>query len=139
MNISLIANTGIQFFSSDFEIKPEESFVDRNGNFLSPLTIKDENDFDVPLVFHESYDFKEDVWTLEMAVDFAGGRIVRLDDLRRHKPSYLYLDADENERLVDESKIDFSALDVLDEKDCYRHELPTGNIAVEKSISQGLD
>ena len=35
MSISLIANTGIQFFSSDFEIKPEESFVDKEGNFNS--------------------------------------------------------------------------------------------------------
>lgn len=80
MSISLIANTGIQFFSSDFEIKPEESFVDKEGNFLSPLTIKDENDFDVPLVFHESYNIMDDVWTLEMAVNFTGGQIVRLDN-----------------------------------------------------------
>ena len=120
MSISLIANTGIQFFSSDFEIKPEESFVDKEGNFLSPLTIKDENDFDVPLVFHESYNIMDDVWTLEMAVNFTGGQIVRLDDLRKHKPiPYLYLDSDGNERLVDESKIDFTTLDVLDEKYCY--------------------
>lgn len=51
MNISLIANTGIQFHSYDFEIKPEESFVDRNGAYMSPVSIKDENGFDVPLVF----------------------------------------------------------------------------------------
>ena len=64
MNVSLIANTGIQFMTSDFEIKPEESFVDGNGNFMSPLAIKDENGFDVPLVFHESYNIIDDVWTL---------------------------------------------------------------------------
>ena len=129
MSISLIANTGIQFFSSDFEIKPEESFVDKEGNFLSPLTIKDENDFDVPLVFHESYNIMDDVWTLEMAVNFTGGQIVRLDDLRKHKPiPYLYLDSDGNERLVDESKIDFTTLDVLDEKDCYSDYCFAGSI-----------
>ena len=82
MNISLIANTGIQFLTSDFEIKAEESFVDKDGNFISPLSIKDENDFDMPLVFHESYNIMDDVWTLEMAVSFSGGQIVRLDELR---------------------------------------------------------
>lgn len=129
MSISLIANTGIHFFSSDFEIKPEESFTDKEGNFLSPLSIKDENDFDVPLVFHESYNFLDDVWTLEMAVNFTGGQIVRLDDLRKHKPiPYLYLDPDGNERLVDESKIDFGTLDVLDEKDCYSDYCFAGSI-----------
>ena len=119
MNISLIANTGIQFLTSDFEIKAEESFVDKDGNFISPLSIKDENDFDMPLVFHESYNIMDDVWTLEMAVSFSGGQIVRLDELRKHKPiPYVYMNPAGNECLVDESKIDFSSLDVLDEKDC---------------------
>lgn len=119
MDISLIANTGIHFFTSDFEIKPEESFVDKEGNFMSPLSITDESGFEVPLVFHESYDFMNDVWTLEMAVSFIGGQIVRIEDLRNHKPPYLYIDSEENERIVDEDKIDFSTLDVLDENECY--------------------
>ena len=84
MNISLIANTGIQFFTTDFEIKAEESFIDKDGNFLSPLSIKDENGYDMPLVFHESYNIMDDIWTLEMAVNFSGGQIVRLDELRNH-------------------------------------------------------
>lgn len=130
MNISLIANTGIQFFSSDFEVKPEESFVDKEGNFLSPLTIKDENDYDVPLIFHESYNILEDLWTLEMAVNFPNGKIVRLEELRKHKPiPYLYLDSDGNERIVEESKIDFVSLDVLDAKDCYSDYCFAGSIS----------
>lgn len=126
MNISLIANTGIHFYSSDFEIKPEESFVDKEGNFLNPLSIKDENDFDVPLVFHESYDFKHDEWSLEMAVNFSTGQIVRINDLRNN--NYLYLDSEGIEHVVDESKIDFSTLDVLDEKECYSDYCFAGSI-----------
>lgn len=136
MNISLIANTGIQFVSSDFEIKPDESFVDKEGNFLSPLAIEDENDFKVPLVFHESYNILEDIWTLEMAVNFSNGKIIRLDDLRKHKPiPYLYLDPDGKERIVDESKIDFETLDVLDEKDCYSDYCFAGSIT--EHLSKG--
>lgn len=129
MNVSLIANTGIHFFSSDFEIKPEDSFVDKEGNFLSPLTIKDENDFDVPLVFHESYDVINDVWALEMAVSFTGGQMVRLDDLRRHKPiPYAFQSPDGIERVVDESKIDFNTLDVLSEAECFSDYCFAGSI-----------
>lgn len=120
MKVSLVANTGIQFKYSDFEIKPEESFVDAEGNFMSPLAIKDENGFDVPLVFHESYDIIEDSWTLEMAVSFSSGKIVRLEELRNHFPNpYLYTNAMGMECLVDEEKIDFSELDIIDEKECY--------------------
>lgn len=119
MDISLIANTGIQFLTSEFEIKAEESFVDNNGNFLSPLSIKDENDYDLPLVFHESYDIIEDVWTLDVAVSFTNGQIVRLDELRKHKPSYVFVTPSGRECIVDESKIDFSSLDLLEENDCY--------------------
>ena len=120
MKVSLVANTGIQFKYSDFEIKPEESFVDGDGNFMNPLSIKDENGFDVPLVFHESYDVIEDVWTLEMAVSFSSGKIVRLDELRNHFPTpYLYTNSLGVECLVDEEKIDFAELDTIDEKECY--------------------
>lgn len=91
MNTSLIANTGIQFMSSSFEIKAEDSFVDKEGNFLSSLSIKDENGFDIPLVFHERYNITEDVWTLDLAASFSNGIIVPLEKLRRHKPiPYLY-------------------------------------------------
>ena len=129
MNISLIANTGIQFLTLDFEVKAEESFVDKDGNFLSPLCVQDENDFAMPLVFHESYDILKDVWTLEMAVSFSGGQIVGLDELRNHKPfPYLYLDANGTERLVSEDKIDFGSLEVLDEKDCYSEYCFAGSI-----------
>ena len=108
MNISLIANTGIQFFTTDFEIKAEESFTDNDGNFISPLSIKDENGFDMPLVFHESYNIIDDIWTLEMAVMFSNGQIVRLDELRNHRPiPYIYTNALGVECLVDESKVDF--------------------------------
>ena len=69
MNISLIANTGIQFHTLEFEVKAEESFVDKNGDFLSPVSIKDENNFDVPLVFHESYDVVNDVWSSHCELD----------------------------------------------------------------------
>ena len=113
----------------DFEVKAEESFVDKDGNFLSPLCVQDENDFAMPLVFHESYDILKDVWTLEMAVSFSGGQIVGLDELRNHKPfPYLYLDANGTERLVSEDKIDFGSLEVLDEKDCYSEYCFAGSI-----------
>ena len=129
MNVSLIANTGIQFMTSDFEIKPEESFVDRDGNFMCPLAIKDENGFDVPLVFHESYNIIDDVWTLEMAVSFSSGKIVRLEELRNHIPMpYLYKNTFGVECLVDESKIDFSELEVIDEKECYQDYCFAGSI-----------
>ena len=129
MNISLIANTGIQFLTLDFEVKAEESFVDKEGNFLSPLSVQDENDFPMPLVFHESYDILKDVWMLEMAVCFSGGQIVGLDELRNHKPfPYLYSDANGTERLVSEDKIDFDSLEVLDEKDCYSEYSFAGSI-----------
>lgn len=129
MDISLIANTGIQFLTSEFEVKAEESFVDKNGNFLIPLSIKDENDFDMPLVFHESYDVEEDVWALEMAVRFSDGQIVRLKELRNHRPiPYLYLDSFGNECLVDEGKIDFNTLEILDEKECYSEYCFAGSI-----------
>ena len=129
MNISLIANTGIQFFTTDFEIKAEESFIDKDGNFLSPLSIKDENGYDMPLVFHESYNIMDDIWTLEMAVNFSGGQIVRLDELRNHKPiPYLYTNALGIECLVDENKIDFNELDVIDEESCYSDYCFAGSI-----------
>ncbi len=130
MNITLIANTGIHFLTSEFEVKPEDSFVDRDENFLSPLSIKDENDYDLPFVFHESYDGLEDTWMLEMGVNFSNGKIVRLDELRSHKPiSYLYIDPLGNECVVDENKIDFDTLDVLDEKTCYNEYCFAGSIA----------
>lgn len=120
MNISFIANTGLQFFSSDFEVKAEDSFTDNEGNYLTPLSMKDENDFEMPLVFHESYNIMDDVWSLEMAVRFSDGQIVSLDDLRGHSPiPYIFTDPQGQERLVEESKIDFDTLDVLDEKECY--------------------
>lgn len=120
MNISLIANTGIQFHSYDFEIKPEESFVDRNGAYMSPVSIKDENGFDVPLVFYESYNIIDDIWNLEIAVSFSGGQIVRLQELREHAPvPYVFTNAAGVECLVDENKIDFDTLNLLDEKYCY--------------------
>lgn len=129
MNISLIANTGIHFLSTDFEIKVEDSFVDKDGNFISPLSIKDENDFDVPLVFHESYDIIEDTWTLEMAASFSNAQIVRIEELRRHKPiPYLYTDSLGNERIVDEGKIDFTTLDLLDSNSCYSDYCFAGSI-----------
>lgn len=130
MNLSLIANTGIHFLTSDFEIKAEESFVDKEGNFLSPLSIKDENDFDIPLVFHESYNIMADTWNLDLAVSFSGGQIVRLEELRKHKPvPYVTQDPLGNERIVDESKIDFDSLDLLDEETCYSEYCFAGSIA----------
>lgn len=129
MNISLIANTGIQFLTTDFEIKAEESFVDKEGNFLCPLSIKDENGYDMPLVFHESYNVLDDIWTLEMAVNFSGGQIVRLDELRNHRPiPYLYTNSLGVECLVDENKIDFSELDVIEEENCYSDYCFAGSI-----------
>lgn len=129
MKTSFIANTGIQFISSSFEIKAEDSFVDREGNFLSPLSIKDENGFDVPLVFHERYNITDDVWTLDLAVSFSGGQIVPLDKLRKHRPvPYLYTNPLGIETLVDESKIDFETLDTLDESECYSDYCFAGSI-----------
>ncbi len=129
MNISLIANTGIQFHSSDLEVKAEENFLDKDGNFLNPLALKDENGFDIPLAFHESYDIIEDVWTLELVATFSEGQTVRVDDLRNHRPTpYLYTDALGKEYLVDETKIDFSTLDVLDENECYSDYCFAGSI-----------
>lgn len=94
MKISLIANTGIHFQSEDFEIKAEDSFVDKEGNFLNPLSMKDENGYLMPLVFHESYNVMDDNWSLELAVNFSGGQIVRLDELRKHSPiPYIYTDS----------------------------------------------
>ena len=129
MNLSLIANTGIHFATLDFEVKPEESFVDKEGNFMSPLTMLDESNFEVPLTFHETYNIMDDVWKLEMAVSFSGGQTVRLEDLRNHRPiPYIYQDVNGQERLVDESKIDFSTLDVLDEQECYSDYCMAGSI-----------
>ena len=129
MNISLISNTGIQFFTTDFEIKAEESFIDKDGNFISPLSIKDESGFDIPLVFHESYNIMDDIWTLEMAVNFSGGQIVRLDELRNHRPiPYLYTNASGIECLVDENKIDFNELDVIGDNECYSDYCFAGSI-----------
>lgn len=129
MKTSFIANTGIQFMSSSFEIKAEDSFVDKEGNFLSPLSIKDENGFDVPLVFHERYNITEDNWTLDLAASFSGGQIVPLDKLRKHRPTYLYVNSLGVETLVDESKIDFSTLDLLDESETYSDYCFAGSIA----------
>lgn len=120
MKTSFIANTGIQFLTSSFEIKAEDSFVDRDGNYFSPLSIKDESGFDVPLIFHEKYNIMEDMWTLDLAACFSGGNIVSLDRLRRHKPvPYLYCNSTGEEIVVDESKIDFNSLECIDESECY--------------------
>lgn len=129
MNVSLIANTGIQFHTSDFDIKAEDNFTDKDGNFLNPLSLKDESGFDVPLAFHESYDIIEDVWSLELVACFSDGHVVRVEDLRNHRPTpYIYTDALGNECIVDESKIDFSTLDVLDESECYSDYCFAGSI-----------
>lgn len=129
MNISLIANTGIQFLTSDFEIRPEDNFVDKNGNFFMPLSVRDENGFDMPLVFYESYNAVEDTWALGVAVNFANGKIVSLDELRNHRPiPYLHPDASGVECLVDESNINFDELDVIDEENCYSDYCFAGSI-----------
>lgn len=129
MNISLIANTGIQFLTTDFETKAEDSFIDKDGNFVHALSIKDENGFDLPLIFHEGYNILEDVWTLEVAVNFSDGQIVRLEDLKNHKPvPYVFTDPSGIERVVDDSKIDFSTLDLLDAKSCYSDYCFAGSI-----------
>lgn len=129
MKTSFIANTGIQFLSSSFEIKAEDSFVDKEGNFLSPLSIKDENGFDVPLVFHERYNITEDIWTLDLAASFSGGQIVPLDKLRKHRPvPYLFTNPLGIETLVDESKIDFGTLDTISEDECYSDYCFAGSI-----------
>lgn len=135
MKASFIANTGIQFMSSSFEIKAEDSFVDREGNFLSPLSIKDENGFDVPLVFYERYNIKEDTWTLDLAASFSGGQIVALDKLRKHRPAYLVTNSIGVEMLVDESKIDFNSLDLLDESESYSEYCFAGSIT--EHLSKG--
>lgn len=115
MSLSLIANTGIHFHTTELEIKPNDGFTDSNGNFINPLSIKDENGFDIPLVFTESYDVLKDVWTLVPAVSFAGGQIVRLNDLRK----YFFTDDNGIERIVEESKINFNNLNLLQSNDCY--------------------
>lgn len=136
MKISLVANTGIQFLTTDFEVKAEDSFVDNDGNFLTPLSIKDENGFDMPLVFHESYNVLDDVWTLEMAVTFSNGKIVRLEELRNHRPiPYLYTNTLGNECVVDEAKIRFEELDVIDEAHCYSDYCFAGSIT--EKLSKG--
>lgn len=136
MMIPLIANTGIQFYSSDFEIKPEESFMDKNGNFFSPLSIKDENDFDVPLAFHEYYNFLDNNSALEVVVAFSDDKMVRLEELRNHLPiPYVYEDSSGQERVVDESKIDFDDLDLLDSKECYSDYCFAGSIT--EHLSKG--
>lgn len=129
MGFSLIANTGIHFMTTNLEIKVEDSFVDENGNYLIPLSFKDENDFEVPLMFHECYDIIEDVWHLELVANFSDGKNVRLADLYSHKPiPYIYKDAQGVERIIDESKIDFDSLDLIDEKECYSDYCFAGSI-----------
>lgn len=136
MNISLIANTGIHFQTEDFEIKAEDSFIDKEGNFLNPLSMEDENGYLMPLVFHESYNVMDDNWTLELAVNFSGGQIVRLDELRKHSPiPYIYTNSKGEEVLVDESKIDFSTLDVFSDKECYSDYCFAGSI--NEHLSKG--
>lgn len=136
MKISLIANTGIHFQSEDFEIKAEDSFVDKEGNFLNPLSMKDENGYLMPLVFHESYNVMDDNWSLELAVNFSGGQIVRLDELRKHSPiPYIYTDSKGEEVIVDESKIDFSTLDIFSDKECYSDYCFAGSI--NEHLSKG--
>ena len=130
MDLSLIANTGIQFFVSEFEVKADDTFTDSAGNIFSPLSMKDENDFSVPLVFHESYSIMDDAWTLELAASFSDGKVVRLDELRNHKPAYAYTDeATGCERLVDEAKIDFDSLELLPPDSCYSEYNLAGSIA----------
>lgn len=130
MTLSLIANTGIQFCATEFSVKPEESFTDAAGSFIQPVSILDESGFEVPLVFVENYDVVADVWRLDVAASFSDGQIVRLDDLRQHMPvPYTYIDSTTGkERLVDESKIDFSSLDLLEESDCYSEYCMSGSI-----------
>ncbi|MCD8387408.1 MAG: virulence factor SrfB [Bacteroidales bacterium] len=129
MTTSLIANTGIQFFTSTFEVKAEDSFVDAQGNFLCPVSIKDENGFDMPLVFHERYNIIENLWTLDLAVNFSGGQIVRLEELRKHRPvSYLFTNPTGEECIVDENRIDFDTLSLIDEKECYSDYCFAGSI-----------
>lgn len=136
MNISLIANTGIHFQSAEFEIKAEDSFVDNEGNFLNPLSMKDENGYQMPLVFHESYNVMDDNWTLELAVNFSEGQIVRLDELRKHSPiPYIYTDSKGEEVIVDEAKIDFSTLEIFSDKECYSEYCFAGSIT--EHLSKG--
>lgn len=129
MNRSFIANTGLQFMTSMFEVKPEESFTDNEGNFFSPLSMKDENGFDIPLVFHEQYDIINNTWSLGLAANFSNGCIVPLDQLRNSFPiPYIQTSADGKEYIVDEDKIDFSSLESIDEKECYSEYSLQGSI-----------
>lgn len=58
MNVSLIANTGIQFFTHEIELNPEEQTVLPNGNIMFPMS------------FYESCDYINDQLRLEFAYYF---------------------------------------------------------------------
>lgn len=129
MKTSFIADTGIQFLTTSLDVKPEDSFVDKEGNFLHPISIKDENGYELPLVFYEKYSITNDLYTLDLAVRFSGGQIVPLDQLRRHRPMpYLYTNGNGEEVLVDEEKIDFNGLDLLKDEECYSDYCLAGSI-----------
>lgn len=136
MKISLIANTGIQFYTTELEVRAEDSFVDNSGNMLLPLSIVDENNYSFPLSFYESYNPIEGKWLLELVVSFSNGQCVRLNELKRHQYPFPYVFTDINgaDRLVDEAKIDFSELDILAAEDCYNDYNLEGSIR-EKLLS----
>ena len=61
---------------------------------------------------------------------------MRLDELRKHSPiPYIYTDSKGEEVLVDESKIDFSTLDVFSDKECYSDYCFAGSI--NEHLSKG--
>lgn len=129
MNVSFIANTGIQFYTTEFESKVEDSFVDESGNMLLPISIRDENGFLRPVSFFESFRPSQGVWLLEPVVVF-DNKCVRLSDLRKHKSPfpYIYKDADGEERIVSEDRIDFSQLEVISDTFCYSEYNLAGSI-----------
>lgn len=137
MNISFIANTGIQFYTTEFESKIDDSFVDVSGKMLLPISIRDENGYDRPISFFESFRPVRGLWMLEPVVMF-NNQCVRLSDLRKHQAPfpYVYKDVNGEERIVSEDKIDFSQFEVISESFCYSEYNLAGSIISHLSKGQ---
>ena len=124
MSISFIANTGIHFYNSNLELKPSDGFVDAHGDFVNPISITDENGFEIPIVFTEYYEPLKNMWGLGIAASFSGGQVVNLENLRK----YMFTDDNGNERIVDENKIAFGNLPIIAKTDYYSEFCFAGSI-----------
>lgn len=111
--IHLLANSGIQYYTRDITLDPNEMLTDSQGIVLPPLS------------FCETCtDIIEDRYALEFVVYFpAIGKYVRYSDLKNSG----YIDESDGS-IVPADRINFNSLDLLDQTQCYHESMLTGLI-----------